>query len=125
MRLLLPFPISAPPSPSPSSYRGAIIKTCAHFLSSDVVTTELVSAAKARGGCNNDWVLSLDLIKENLPSDATSPTIDDVTAKFEEVRTLREREGDNIRRSRGTPLPRLLTPPFTDLPGHLHHPRPE
>mmetsp|Transcript_4192 Transcript_4192/g.8446 ORF Transcript_4192/g.8446 Transcript_4192/m.8446 type:complete len:248 (-) Transcript_4192:20-763(-) len=65
------------------SYRGAIIETCKHFLDSSVVTNEIVSAKKAAGGCNNDWVLSRDLISEYLPEGSPVPSLDDVTERFE------------------------------------------
>ena len=65
------------------SYRSAILQTCAFFLGrSDLVTTEVVSAKKAAGGCNNDWVLSRDLIVEYMV-EGSSPSLVDVTAKFE------------------------------------------
>jgi len=65
------------------SYRGAIIETCKHFLNSAVVTNEVVSTKKAAGGCNNDWVLSRDLIKEYGEEGQDVPTLEEVTERFE------------------------------------------
>mmetsp|Transcript_97 Transcript_97/g.186 ORF Transcript_97/g.186 Transcript_97/m.186 type:complete len:371 (-) Transcript_97:41-1153(-) len=67
------------------SYRGAIIATCAHFLKSDKVTNAIVSQKKAQGGCNNDWILSRDLIIEHKDSGAPEPTLEEVTGVFEDL----------------------------------------
>ncbi|GMI04686.1 hypothetical protein TrRE_jg2767 [Triparma retinervis] len=67
------------------SYRGAIIETCKHFLNSSVVTNEVVSAKKAAGGCNNDWILSRDLISSNLPPGSAVPSLEEVTSRFEMI----------------------------------------
>ena len=69
------------------SYRAAILNTCSHFLGREgVVTTQAVSARKAAGGCNNDWVLSRDLIAEHWSAqggDGACPSLAEVTARFE------------------------------------------
>lgn len=46
------------------SYRASIIATC-HDYGATSITFDVVSEWKARGGCNNDWKLSLDLIKSD------------------------------------------------------------
>ena len=67
------------------SYRSCILLTCQHFLGSAVVTNEIVSARKTSGGCNNDWILSLELITAHLPPNSPPPTLESVTSKFEEL----------------------------------------
>ena len=64
------------------SYRAAIVQTAAHFGAT--VTSQDVAAEKAKGSANNDWVLTHRLIHAN-KTDASSPSLDDVTAKFEEL----------------------------------------
>jgi HAD superfamily hydrolase (TIGR01548 family) len=76
------------------SYRMSIIKTCLHFLplTPNLVTPELVHDKKIEGSCNNDWILSLDLIIQArnshphlYPPNSLPPTLVEVTAKFEEI----------------------------------------
>jgi len=67
------------------SYRSCILLTCQYFLGSAVVTNEIVSARKTSGGCNNDWILSLELITAHLPPNSPPPTLESVTSKFEEL----------------------------------------
>lgn len=64
------------------SYRRAIIATCHHYNATSV-THDTVSEWKARGGCNNDWVLSLDLIAQDPNSNADGLTLEKVTETFE------------------------------------------
>ena len=64
------------------SYRAAIISTC-HFYGATSITLDTVADWKAKGGCNNDWVLSLDLIKTD-PNGMTNLTLEQVTATFED-----------------------------------------
>jgi HAD superfamily hydrolase (TIGR01548 family) len=63
------------------SYRAAIIKTC-HFYEALSVTFETIAQRKAKGGCNNDWALSLDLIRSD-PNGRQDVTLDEVTETFE------------------------------------------
>mmetsp|Transcript_4198 Transcript_4198/g.6213 ORF Transcript_4198/g.6213 Transcript_4198/m.6213 type:complete len:253 (+) Transcript_4198:39-797(+) len=63
------------------SYRTAIIQTC-HYYGASSITFDTVARWKARGGCNNDWVLSLDLIKSD-PNGKHDVTLDQVTETFE------------------------------------------
>jgi len=63
------------------SYRAAIIETCKHYGATSI-TFDTVAEWKARGGCNNDWKLSLDLI--NTDSNGQKDlTLDEVTETFE------------------------------------------
>jgi HAD superfamily hydrolase (TIGR01548 family) len=63
------------------SYRAAIIATCREHGATSI-TLDTVSEWKARGGCNNDWKLSLDLIKSDPNGDQTV-TLEQVTETFE------------------------------------------
>jgi HAD superfamily hydrolase (TIGR01548 family) len=63
------------------SYRSAIISTCHHYNAKSI-THDIISDWKARGGCNNDWVLSLDLINTD-PNGTKDLTLDQVTETFE------------------------------------------
>ena len=65
------------------SYRASIISTC-HTYGASSITLDTISEWKARGGCNNDWVLSLDLIKSD-PNGKQDVTLEQVTETFEEV----------------------------------------
>mmetsp|Transcript_10161 Transcript_10161/g.20406 ORF Transcript_10161/g.20406 Transcript_10161/m.20406 type:complete len:244 (-) Transcript_10161:42-773(-) len=72
------------------SYRAAIIKT-AHFFGGMNINSEMVSTRKAAGGCNNDWVLTRDLLSEEA---GIQKTLEEVTEKFEEYyQVLSEDEG--------------------------------
>eukprot|EP00903_Cladosiphon_okamuranus_P008687 g8323.t1 len=62
------------------SYRQAIVDTAAAYGVS--VTLDQITEAKIKGGANNDWKLTLSLIEEKISS---PPSLDAVTAKFEEV----------------------------------------
>jgi HAD superfamily hydrolase (TIGR01548 family) len=63
------------------SYRASIISTC-HSFGATSVTNDVISECKAKGGCNNDWVLSLDLIKID-PNGTKNVTLEEVTETFE------------------------------------------
>ena len=63
------------------SYRSAIIATC-HAFGATSVTFDVVKEWKTRGGCNNDWVLSLALIKSD-PLGNKDCTLQEVTDVFE------------------------------------------
>mmetsp|Transcript_2199 Transcript_2199/g.2538 ORF Transcript_2199/g.2538 Transcript_2199/m.2538 type:complete len:279 (-) Transcript_2199:138-974(-) len=68
------------------SYRGAIIATCQEYGA--VITNDTISEWKARGGCNNDWKLSLDLIESYRNEHGKAgdlPTLDAVTNTFERI----------------------------------------
>jgi HAD superfamily hydrolase (TIGR01548 family) len=64
------------------SYRAAIVATCHHYGATSI-TYGTIADWKARGGCNNDWVLSLDLIKTD-PNGAKDITLAEVTGTFED-----------------------------------------
>lgn len=64
------------------SYRAAIVETC-HAYGAKSVDLNVISEWKARGGCNNDWVLSLDLIRMD-ENGQKSITLEQVTETFEE-----------------------------------------
>jgi len=64
------------------SYRASIVATC-HKYGATSVTLDLIGDWKAKGGCNNDWKLSLDLI--NLDANGQKGlSLDEVTETFEE-----------------------------------------
>eukprot|EP00978_Attheya_sp_CCMP212_P003956 scaffold8420_cov48-Attheya_sp.AAC.1 len=64
------------------SYRAAIISTCQEYGATSI-TLDTVAEWKVRGGCNNDWVLSLDLIKLDPNGRSEGLTLDQVTETFE------------------------------------------
>ncbi|KAL3929064.1 MAG: hypothetical protein SGARI_004862 [Bacillariaceae sp.] len=64
------------------SYRASILETC-HKYGATSVTFDTIGDWKAKGGCNNDWKLSLDLINED-PNGQRGLTLDQVTETFEE-----------------------------------------
>jgi len=65
-----------------TSYREAIIRTCAHF---DVkITQDDILAEKKKGNSNNDWVLSKRLIENRLNKE-NEITLENVTQVFEEI----------------------------------------
>jgi HAD superfamily hydrolase (TIGR01548 family) len=64
------------------SYRTAIVDTC-HAYGATSVDLNVISEWKARGGCNNDWVLSLDLIKGDA-NGQKDVTLDQVIETFEQ-----------------------------------------
>eukprot|EP01117_Protostelium_nocturnum_P010052 TRINITY_DN3584_c1_g1_i3.p1 TRINITY_DN3584_c1_g1~~TRINITY_DN3584_c1_g1_i3.p1 ORF type:complete len:1502 (-),score=554.93 TRINITY_DN3584_c1_g1_i3:1002-5507(-) len=63
-----------------TSYREAIVLTALHFGLK--VTMEDITAAKMKGNANNDWILTHKLLQDN--GVAPVPSLEDVTAKFEE-----------------------------------------
>ncbi len=64
------------------SYRASIVATC-HRYGASSVTYDVIGDWKARGGCNNDWKLSLDLIESD-PNGRGGLTLDEVTDTFEQ-----------------------------------------
>ena len=64
------------------SYRAAIISTC-HKYGATSITDEVVGDWKARGGANNDWKLSLDLINSD-PNGEKGLSLEQVTETFED-----------------------------------------
>ena len=64
------------------SYRAAIVATC-HAYGALSVDLDLISEWKARGGCNNDWILSFDLIRQD-EHGKQNVTLEQVTETFEE-----------------------------------------
>jgi HAD superfamily hydrolase (TIGR01548 family) len=65
------------------SYRAAIVETC-HSFGATSVDLQLISEWKARGGCNNDWVLSLDLIHQD-ELGRKDVSLEEVTETFERL----------------------------------------
>ena len=63
------------------SYRASIISTC-HAFGATSISHDTISEWKARGGCNNDWKLSLDLINTD-PNGKKDVTYEEVTEMFE------------------------------------------
>eukprot|EP00980_Cylindrotheca_fusiformis_P003303 scaffold743_cov117-Cylindrotheca_fusiformis.AAC.22 len=64
------------------SYRASIVSTC-HKYGAKSIDYEVIGDWKARGGCNNDWKLSLDLINSD-PDGKKGLTLDEVTDTFED-----------------------------------------
>ena len=64
------------------SYRASIVATC-HKYGATSIDYDVIGDWKAKGGCNNDWKLSLDLINSD-PKGQKGLTLDDVTETFEE-----------------------------------------
>ena len=64
------------------SYRAAILATCHHYGAKSV-SQNTISDWKARGGCNNDWKLSLDLINSSEDGQKEGLTLEQVTETFE------------------------------------------
>lgn len=66
------------------SYRAAILATCHHYGAKSV-TQDTIADWKAKGGCNNDWKLSLDLIHESPDglNKGDELTLEKVTDTFE------------------------------------------
>uniref|UniRef100_A0A7S1YLT9 Uncharacterized protein n=1 Tax=Grammatophora oceanica TaxID=210454 RepID=A0A7S1YLT9_9STRA len=75
------------------SYRAAIVATC-HEYGAKSITVDTVSDWKAKGGCNNDWILSLDLIKSD-PKGQPDVTLEQVTDTFE---SFYQGDNDNDKR---------------------------
>lgn len=63
------------------SYRACILKTC-HEYGASSVTSDTIAEWKVKGGCNNDWVLSLDLINAD-PNGTKNLTLSQITYSFE------------------------------------------
>lgn len=63
------------------SYRACILATCEEYKATSI-THDTINEWKARGGCNNDWKLSLDLIKTD-PNVEHIPTYEEVVETFE------------------------------------------
>ena len=63
------------------SYRASILATC-HEYGASSITHDTIGDWKAKGGCNNDWKLSLDLINSD-PNGKRDLTLDQVTETFE------------------------------------------
>jgi HAD superfamily phosphatase len=63
------------------SYRASIIATC-HEYGATSITFDTVAEWKARGGCNNDWKLSHDLINTD-PNGKKDVTYEEVVETFE------------------------------------------
>ena len=62
------------------SYRQTIIETVGQFTGVEITHRE-IQAAKNRGGSNNDWDLSLELIRER----GGAPTREEVMAAFQRI----------------------------------------
>ena len=84
------------------SYRETIRETVRQFTDVAITHTE-IQAAKNRGGSNNDWDLSLELIRER----GASPAREDVIAAFQRV-YLGESNNGLISRERWLPGEQLL-----------------
>jgi len=67
------------------SYRTAILETCKFF--GVLIENSDIDKAKARGNANNDWKLTLNIIKEKKShtNDVKIPNLEEVTNKFEEL----------------------------------------
>jgi histidinol-phosphate aminotransferase len=61
------------------SYREAIIQTCASF--GVTISPDQITAAKAAGNANNDWILSQRLLAQQ----GVNLSLAEVTAKFESI----------------------------------------
>lgn len=66
-----------------NSYRASILETC-HKYGATSITFDVIGDWKAKGGCNNDWKLSLDLINSD-PNGQKGLTLEQVTEAFEEL----------------------------------------
>jgi HAD superfamily hydrolase (TIGR01548 family) len=62
------------------SYRQAVIETVKHFTGAEISNTD-IQARKNRGSANNDWDLSLELIRER----GFSPSRDEVIQAFQKI----------------------------------------
>ena len=62
------------------SYRQAVIETVKHFTGAEITNTD-IQARKNRGGANNDWDLSLALVRER----GCSPSREEVIQAFQEI----------------------------------------
>lgn len=84
------------------SYRESIRETVRQFTGVAVSHAE-IQAAKNRGGSNNDWDLSLELVRER----GGSPSREDVIAAFQHI-YLGERNNGLIARERWLPREQML-----------------
>ena len=84
------------------SYRQTIIETVKHFTGVDITHQE-IQAAKNRGGSNNDWDLSLELIRER----GGTPAREEVIEVFQHI-YLGENNNGLIARERWLPRDHLL-----------------
>lgn len=84
------------------SYRESIRETVRQFTGVAVSHAE-IQAAKNRGGSNNDWDLSLELIRER----GASPSREDVIDAFQRI-YLGERNNGLIARERWLPREQML-----------------
>ena len=84
------------------SYRQTIIEAVKHFTGVEVTHTE-IQAAKNRGGSNNDWDLTLEMVRER----GGSPAREDVIAAFQRI-YLGENNSGLIARERWLPRDGLL-----------------
>ena len=84
------------------SYRETIRETVLQFTGISITHKE-IQAAKNRGGSNNDWELSLELIRER----GASPSREEVIAAFQSVYLGQDNTG-LISRERWLPRERLL-----------------
>jgi HAD superfamily phosphatase len=84
------------------SYRQTIIETVRHFAGVQITHQE-IQAAKNRGGSNNDWDLSLELIRAH----GAAPAREEVIAAFQRI-YLGENNSGLIARERWLPRDGLL-----------------
>lgn len=80
MRQLLIFDMDGVLVDVTASYRRAVIETVKWFTTAEI-TNEQIQARKNRGGANNDWDLSLELIREH----GGSPSRGEVIAVFRRI----------------------------------------
>ena len=84
------------------SYRQTIIETVRHFTGVAITHTE-IQAAKNRGGSNNDWDLSLELVREH----GGAPERGEVITAFQRIYLGANNDG-LIARERWLPRDHLL-----------------
>ena len=84
------------------SYRQTIIETVKHFTGRNIAHQE-IQAVKNRGGSNNDWDLSLELIRER----GGTPAREEVIEVFQRI-YLGESNNGLIARERWLPRDHLL-----------------
>jgi len=85
-----------------ASYRETIRETVRQFTGISITHKE-IQASKNRGGSNNDWELSLELIRER----GVSPSREEVVAAFQRVYLGKDNTG-LISRERWLPREQLL-----------------
>jgi HAD superfamily phosphatase len=85
-----------------ASYRETIRETVRQFTGISITHKE-IQASKNRGGSNNDWELSLELIRER----GASPSREEVVAAFQRVYLGKDNTG-LISRERWLPREQLL-----------------